>query len=120
MSPRTDEFFHGSTEHFKPGDVIQAPAARGLDNPRPDNPYYKHDRVYASPHPFVAQNYTWKEGDTTESGPSGYVYKVKPVGQKRVDEEAVRRHRIPGISYHFREAVVVSKHHPYTFKEITE
>jgi hypothetical protein len=115
---KNQEFFHGSTEHFKPGDVIQSPAARGLDNPRPDNRLYKHDRVYVSPHKFVAQNYVWIKGDTEESGPSGAIYKVKPVGQKRHDEEAMRRHHIPGIAYHFREAVVLSKHHPLTGEEI--
>jgi hypothetical protein len=120
MSPKSTEFFHGSTEHFAPGDVIKSPAARGLDNPRPEIDEYQHDRVYATPHAFVAQNYVWKKGDTEQSGPSGFIYKVKPVGQKRVDQEALRRHRIPGISYHFREAVVLSKHHPLTGAEIKE
>lgn len=121
MAKRAEEFYHGSTAHFKPGDVIQSPAARGVDNPRPDNPYYRHDRVYVTPfHLMTARIYTWKPEDTDQTGPSGYIYKVQPVGAKRHDEEAMARHRIPGVSYHFREAVVLSKHDPNTLEEIKD
>ena len=120
-SKRQEEFYHGSTANFKPGDVIKSPAARGESNPRPDNPYYKHDRVYVTPHHLItARIYAWKPEDTDKTGPSGHIYKVKPVGQKRNDEEAIRRHRIPGISYHFREAIVLSKHDPNTMEEIKD
>jgi hypothetical protein len=118
---RQQEFYHGSTADFKPGDVIKSPAARGVPNPRPDNPDYLHDRVYVTPHHLItARIYAWKPGDNPQEGPSGHIYKVKPVGQKRVDKEALRRHRIPGISYHFREAVVISKHNPNTMEEIKD
>lgn len=118
---KQEEFYHGSTAHFKPGDVIKSPAARGEENPRPDNPHYHHDRVYVTPlHLITARIYAHGPEDTAETGPSGHIYKVKPVGQKRHDEEAVRRHRMTGISYHFREAVVLSKHDPNTMKEIKE
>jgi hypothetical protein len=69
---------------------------------------------------ITARIYAHGPEDTAESGPSGHIYKVKPVGQKRHDEEAMARHRIPGISYHFREAVVLSKHDPNTMEEIKE
>jgi hypothetical protein len=120
---RVEEFYHGSPENFKPGDVIKPPIQRGLENPRKDNPYYKPDRVYVTPFPHpVAVNYAWTKQDmeSQTQTPSGYIYKVKPVGAKRNDEEALRRHKLPGLSYHFREAVVISKHHPMTMKEVTE
>jgi hypothetical protein len=114
---RNEEFYHGSTAHFEPGDVITSPAARGVPNPRPNNSLYKHDRVYVTPYPeMTARIYAWKPEDTQESGPSGHVYKVKPVGQRRHDEEV--KHGIRGISYHFREAVVLSKHDPNTMEEV--
>jgi len=116
---RQEDFYHGSTENFKPGDVIQSPAARGLPNPRPRNPLYHHDRVYVTPlHLITARIYAHGPEDTSETGPSGHIYKVKPVGQKRHDKEV--KYGMKGISYHFREAVVLSKHHPDTMEEIKE
>jgi hypothetical protein len=111
------EFYHGSTAHFNPGDVIQSPAARGVENPRPQNPIYRHDRVYVTPYAgMTARIYAHGPNDTSETGPSGFIYKVQPVGQKRHDQEV--KHGIRGISYHFREAIVISKHHPDTMEEL--
>lgn len=108
-NPNLSRMFHGTPESLNPGDIIKSPAARGLDNPRPDNPYYKHNRVYVSPLPSTAAIYAFKPGDTTESGPSGNIYEVEPVGRLLNDQEAIARHRIPGIAYHAREAKVIRK-----------
>ena len=119
MAKKQEEFYHGSTAHFKPGDVIKSPAARGVDNPRPQNPIYQHDRVYVTPlHLLTARIYAHGENDTAETGPSGHIYKVQPVGQKRHDKEV--KWGLKGVSYHFREAVVLSKHNPNTMEEIKE
>ena len=113
------QFYHGSTADLKPGDVIKSPKAMGKENPRPDNPYYRNDRVYVTPfaHP-TAVLYTWKEHDTKESGPSGHIYKVDPVGQKQHDREV--KWGLKGVSYHVREAKVISKHNPMTMEEIKD
>jgi len=119
MSKKQEEFYHGSTAHFKPGDVIKSPAARGVENPRPQNPFYQHDRVYVTPlHLLTARIYAHGENDTSETGPSGHIYKVQPVGQKRHDREV--KWGLKGVSYHFREAVVLSKHNPNTMEEIKD
>ena len=112
-------FYHGTTANLKPGDVVKSPAARGIPNPRPENPIYRHDRVYATPyHLMTARIYAHGPEDTNETGPSGYIYKVKPVGAKRHDQEV--KWGLKGISYHFREAVVLSKHDPNTMEEIKD
>ena len=112
-------FYHGTTANLKPGDVIKSPAARGVENPRPDNPVYRHDRVYATPyHLMTARIYAHGPEDTAETGPSGHIYKVQPVGAKRHDQEV--KWGIKGISYHFREAVVLSKHDPNTMEEVKD
>ena len=114
---KNEEFYHGSTAHFKPGDIITSPASRGVENPRPQNPLYKHDRVYVTPFPVpTARIYAWNKSDTEKSGPTGYIYKVKPVGQRRHDPEV--KWGLKGISYHFKEAVVLSKHDPNTLEEL--
>ena len=112
-------FYHGSTANLKPGDVIKSPAARGVPNPRPENPSYRHDRVYATPYLLMtARIYAHGPEDTSETGPSGHIYKVQPVGAKRHDQEV--KWGLKGISYHFREAVVLSKHNPNTMEEIKD
>jgi hypothetical protein len=66
----------------------------------------------------LARIYAHGPNDTSETGPSGFIYKVQPVGAKRHDQEV--KHGIRGISYHFKEAIVLSKHHPDTMEEIKE
>lgn len=93
-------FYHGTPVEFLPGDIISSPKDRGVKNPRPDNSYYKPNRVYITPHYDIALGFANE----------GSVYEVKPLGPKMNDEESTRRYGAPkGTSVHVRSAEVVRK-----------
>ena len=112
LNPR--QFFHGSPEHFEPGDVIQPGSVVGKQT-RGDT---EAGRVYVTPHQFVAAQYTWafdKHGNLAEgqdpakggSGPHGHIYEVEPVGRLLKDKNAPAH--MSGLSYSAREAKVVRR-----------
>jgi len=108
------QFFHGSPEHFEPGDKIVPGSTIGKQT-RGDT---EAGKVYVTPHQFVAAQYTWafdrqgklaagqdeREGGT---GPAGHVYEVRPVGRLLKDKNAPRH--MAGLSYSAREAEVLRK-----------
>lgn len=105
-------FYHGTFQEFEPGDIITSPAARGQDNPRQGNFYYKPDHVYITPHYDLASPFAERLEDANTRTPKrvrGAVYEVEPIGPKRDDEDA-RSYGVPkGTSYRVKEARVVRK-----------
>lgn len=108
------QFFHGSPEHFEPGDTIVPGSTIGKQTRGDTEP----GKVYVTPHHFVAAQYTWAFDHTGTlapgqdpakggSGPAGHVYEVKPVGRVLKDKNAPRH--VAGLSYTAREATVVRK-----------
>lgn len=111
LSPR--QFFHGSPEHLEPGAEIRPSAVTGRPTTRGDS---KPDKVYVTPYEFVAAQYTWKYGDDgkladdPKKGPSGHVYEVEPIGQRRRDPNGPRH--LPDASYEVKAARVVRRLDP--------
>lgn len=108
------QFFHGSPEHFEPGDVIKPGSEVGKQTRGDSEP----GKVYLSPHQFVAAQYTWAFDEHGKlapgqderqggGGPHGHVYEVEPVGQLRKDKNAPRH--MSGLSYTARQARVVRR-----------
>lgn len=109
------QFFHGSPQEFKPGDRLLPTATTGMPPMKGDsNP----NKVYVTPHPFVAANYTWAfdehgklAGDQRETNtPHGHIYEVEPVGRRLRDKNGPKH--IPDASYEVREAIVKRKLDP--------
>jgi len=105
-------FYHGTFQEFEPGDIITSPAARGQDNPRQGNFYYKPDHVYITPNYDLASPFAERLEDPNSKTPKrvrGFVYEVEPIGPKRDDEDA-RSYGVPkGTSYRVKEAKVIRK-----------
>jgi hypothetical protein len=105
------QFFHGSPQHFEPGEVIKPGHA-------PTRGDTEAGKVYVTPHQFVAAQYTWafdhqgklapgqdeRQGGT---GPAGHIYEVEPVGRLLKDKNAPRH--MSGLAYTAREAKVIRK-----------
>ena len=70
------------------------------------NPGYRADRVYMSPQPITALQYTWTDEDVQEQRkvPSGYIHVVEPIGRLLKDDSS-RAALISG-SRHARGALV--------------
>ena len=70
------------------------------------NPGYRADRVYMSPQPITALQYTWTDEDISEQRktPSGYIHVVEPIG--RLLKDTSSRGAIISGSRHARGAIV--------------
>lgn len=99
--------FHGTFQEFQPGDVIASPAARGEENPRPNNIYYRPNQVYFSPHYQVAEQFATKLND--DGYEYGHVYEVEPIGRKQQDEEAIAMRTPKGTSLRAESARVIRR-----------
>ncbi len=80
-SNRASEFFHGTTEHLEPGDVV-APGGGPLKFPQETNRRY----AYATPSEDNAWNYAEKAFHASDSG-HPRVYQVEPLGRHTRDPE---------------------------------
>jgi len=103
-----NQFFHGSPEHFEPGDTILPTQHTGKAPTRGDS---AADKVYVTPHQFVAAQYTWKYdtkgalADDPSGPPSGHIYEVEPAGRLLHDKNAPMR----GLSYTAKQARVIRR-----------
>lgn len=70
------------------------------------NAGYRADRVYMSPQPITALQYTWTDEDITEQRklPSGYIHVVEPIGRLLKDNSSM--HALISGSRHARGAIV--------------
>lgn len=103
------QFFHGSPEHFEPGDTIKPGGVVGKRTRGDSDPL----KVYVTPHQFVAAQYTYafdKHGNVAEGQderPHGHIYEVQPAGRLLNDKNAPRH--MSGLSYTAREAKVIRR-----------
>jgi|JI10StandDraft_1071094.scaffolds.fasta_scaffold549906_1 hypothetical protein len=85
---RSEHFYHGTTEHFAPGDtVLPASQHGGRVTFHSDT---SPDQAYATESPDDAWDYAelshaWKVNDSRPPFPVPRVYKVAPVGQYETD-----------------------------------
>ena len=104
-------YLHGSPsriptgEEVLPASKVSTPehiASRGQANRD-----YFPDRVYLTPHPISALQYTWTDEDIANKSrhPSGYIHVVEPIGQIRKDNSS--RDAIIAGCRHARGAKVV-------------
>jgi hypothetical protein len=86
------QFLHGSPVRIPTGDEI-LPASKistpeHIERRRQANPEYKSNRVYMTPFPTAALQYTWTEEDITKQNkePSGYIHVVEPIGRTLLEK----------------------------------
>lgn len=81
---RSEEFFHGTTEHLKAGDVIRPTHGSRI------KPTFPHDssshHAYATKHEDNAWSYAEKAFYSRDTG-HPRVYQVEPVDRKTVEED---------------------------------
>lgn len=104
-------YLHGSPSRIATGEEI-LPASKVSTPERiasrdAANLDYDPNRVYMTPQPIAALQYTWTDDDITNKNkqPSGYIHVVEPIGQVRRDRSS-RDAEIAG-SRHARGARVV-------------
>lgn len=105
------QFLHGAPLRIPTGEEI-LPATKvstpeHMERRRQSHPGYKSDRVYMSPFPHTAYQYTWSEEDIKKQNkePSGYIHVVEPIGRTLLEKET--RDTIVSGTRHARGARVV-------------
>jgi hypothetical protein len=104
-------YLHGSPNRIATGEEV-LPASK-VSTPEhiasrdAANLDYQPNRIYMTPQPIAALQYTWTDDDITNQNkqPSGYIHVVEPIGQVRRDRSS-RDAEIAG-SRHARGARVV-------------
>lgn len=74
------QLFHGTTQHFKVGDVILPASSIDKNVHRKDRPVKNNalDRAWAAPNPLSAKSYA-RSRSSSQGELFGYVYQVEPV-----------------------------------------
>ena len=104
-------YLHGSPNRIATGEEV-LPATKvstpeHIASRNAANLDYQPNRIYMTPQPIAALQYTWTDDDITNQNkqPSGYIHVVEPIGQVRRDRSS-RDAEIAG-SRHARGARVV-------------
>lgn len=104
-------YLHGSPNRIATGEEV-LPASKvstpeHIASRNAANLDYQPNRIYMTPQPIAALQYTWTDEDITNQNkqPSGYIHVVEPIGQVRRDRSS-RDAEIAG-SRHARGARVV-------------
>lgn len=101
---------HGSPVRIPVGEQLrgakQVSTPERIKSRMEANPGYRADRVYMSPQPITALQYTWTDEDINEKRdtPSGYIHVVEPIG--RLLKDTSSRGAIISGSRHARGAIV--------------
>jgi hypothetical protein len=91
-APLSQQFYvHGSPNRIPTGEEV-LPASKvstpeHIANRNSNNRDYQPNRVYMTPQPIAALQYTWTDEDILNKNkqPSGYIHVVEPIGQLRRD-----------------------------------
>jgi hypothetical protein len=108
LNPR--QFFHGTHAELNEGDYIE-PGNQPHHRMSEGNPYHDASKVYVTPYPHVAAQYSWKKPSPDADYEPGHIYEVEPEGRLLKDAEIKAQPHMPqDLSYTAKRARVVRRY----------